>query len=238
MRPENLYRVVGTIVCLLMCASGVPSLAADDDAVTSPLALALGTAAINDSSASDYRYRLDYQSLTIKVHAEVDPRAPDGERLEILDSELAESEKAERLDTVIADIERGAAQGYWCSALLKSVPADASLLSHAAQLATYEFDPIPTGDRNDDFLENLVGEVSIDPQSGVVRSFRLRAPKPFRQALIARITEFELNTECQPAPDGRYFASDFRMHIRGSAAFRDFEDEVVRRLTILRTPGQ
>jgi hypothetical protein len=206
----------------------------DDTAAMTPLALALAVAATTDEvSKPDYRYRLDYQSLTVTVLAEVDLRAPESERLTVLSTELAESEKAERLEAVIADLERGAAEGYWCSKLLKSVPGDARLIAQVGELATYEFDPMPTGDRNDDFLKNLSGEISINQHTGAVVRFELSAPEPFRQALVAKITDFELSTQCQPAPDGRYFAGDFRMRLQGSAAFREFKDEVSRRLTIL-----
>ena len=226
---------IGLAVLLTLSAVTIK---ADDDAVSmSPLALAFSAARLEEALTSDYRFGLDYRSQTVTIRAEVDPAAPEGLRLEVVTAQLAESEDAQRLEAVKADLERGAAEGYWCSALLKSVPEDARLVTQSDDQATYAFDPLPSGDRNDGFLENLTGEISVSRLTGTVHSFRLTAPKSFRQALVAKISEFELSTQCSASPDGRNFASDFQMSIKGSAAFRQFADEVVRRLEILESPA-
>jgi hypothetical protein len=223
---------VGCLWILLMVLS-VQGWTADDDRAATPLALAYAAADAAESLTSRYHYALDYTSLAVQLTATVDPTAAAGTRLEITSSKLSEDAKPEQLDKVIADLERTAPNEYWCSAMMKGVPPDAELVGESEDLAVYRFNPAPTGNSNDGFMANLVGEISIDRKSGAVRSFNLSAPKPFRQALIAKIREFELTTRCESAPDGRTYASGFNMRISGSAAFRGFKDNVVRGLKII-----
>lgn len=219
-----------SLILVIVPASGWP-----DDSFTpaTPLALAYSLAAAEETGLSGYRYALDYRSLSVELDAIVDPLAGEGSRIEIRNSSLAEGVKAERLDSVVADMDRLAPQEFWCARMLKSVPENAELVQQTEKSATYRFEPQPTGSPNDGILEFLTGEIGIDRNSGAVLNFSLSAPEPFRQAVIAKIRSFELRTECEPAPDGRHYAKEFHMNLSGSAAFKGFEDRVVRRVAVI-----
>ncbi len=234
---ERLGRRCATWLAVLVFTSGswTSRAAAEQQTAlaSSVLALAFSAAEAEPTAVAVHSYELDYRSDNVALTAHVYPRDAAGARLKVLSEELLADADADALERVRADLETAAERGFWCSQLLRSVPSDARQIRSSEESVVYEFDPQPTGDRNDSFVANLVGEISINPHSGAVQRFRLSAPKPFRQALVAKIKEFDLTTHCSPGPDGRYFASDFVMSIRGSAAFREFSDDVRRTLKIL-----
>ncbi len=178
-------------------------------------------------------FELTYQADETSMSAQVDTARPEGKRVTVNSSTVEDEDEQERL---VKEMDRAAGRGYWCDDVLDGVPEDARVLAQTDTTVTYAFAPQPTGERNDAVLEHLDGEIGLDRASAQVVSYRLTAPKPFRQALVAKITTFEMAMDCVPAPNGRTFAASFEMSVQGSAAFKKFSQAFSRQLKLIERP--
>lgn len=189
------------------------------------------------ASAGDapvYSYRMAFSTSRVSMEADVEPWRAEGKRLHVLSSSADDEDDLER---AIEEADKTAARGYWCGEVLLGVGNDARRFANDARSVSYRFQPQPTGSRNDSILEHLTGEVRINRATAGVEYYRLHAPNPFRQALVAKINTFSITMECSPTPGGPYFAHNFAMSLSGSAAFRKFDEAVTRSLTLLGAPA-
>ena len=202
-----------------------PSAGASDDPLSRARALKPVVA------AQHHEFELTYMADAVRMTARIDTAQPEGGRVAVKTSNLDDQGDYER---IVEEMDRAAGRGYWCDEMLKGVGDDAKVLSRTADSVTYTFAPQPTGARNDAVLEHLEGEISLDAETAQVVGYRLTAPKPFRQALVAKINTFEMVMACAPAPNGRTFASNFEMTLQGSAAFRKFSQAFTRSLRLVK----
>lgn len=189
-------------------------------------ALAAGPGASDDH----HRFALTYEADDTRITALIDTGKPEGERVSIQSSEIQDDDEYDR---IVSEMERAAGQGYWCDEMIKGVGDDAKITSRTGTTVTYAFAPQPTGARNDGVLEHMQAEVTLDIASAQVVSYRMVAPNPFRQAIVAKIRKFDMKMGCSPAPGGRTYNSVFEMEVAGSAAFSKFEQAFNRTLELI-----
>ena len=182
-------------------------------------------------SGQHHSFALTYTAEGMYITATVDTEKPEGERVKIQSSELQDDGEYDR---IVKEMDRSAGRGYWCDEMLQGVGEDAEVMARTADTVTYTFTPQPTGARNDAVLEHMEGRITLDTDTAQIVDYQMAAPKPFRQALVAKITRFEMRMDCKPAPNGRTYTSDFRMDMAGSAAFKKFDQAFSRTLEIIK----
>jgi len=188
------------------------------------------------------RWTAEGESLTFEMQL-----AEDGERIYEL-IEPAEAALSERQREIWASVTRErredaepqtGSQGR-ASVNIGSVDFNglrAAIGEHAALDRTladgalvYSFAPraMPGGnDTPDAMLRALRGEVTVDPQRGELKGFRLFAADSFKPNVAARIERFSMREDYvhDPVLGGPRF-STMEMDMAGSAAFRRFEQSL------------
>lgn len=206
--------------CLIVCLPalfGLPAFAG------SPLEAALSTAADGPSYTYDIEYKIGDSVMT----ARIDPSQPEGQRVNV--TSPPEAEWDDELRQSIAEMETDSHGDIWCDDIAENVPLEAQLVSETDVEATYRFTPVPDRDAPEDvkFFNHLNGEVTIDKINPGIIELKMRASKPFRPAMIARIKSFNLLVSCAQAADGRRYAERVETQISGSAALQKFEEHEI-----------
>ena len=207
-------------VAFLSCSTGAEQ--------TDPLMRA--KAAGPGPSDQHHSFALTYAAEGVQITTTVDTGQPEGERVMVQSSELQDDGEYDR---IVKEMDRSAGRGYWCDEMLQGVSEDAEVMARTADTVTYIFTPQPTGARNDAILEHMEGKITFNTGTAQIVDYQMAAPKPFRQALVAKITRFEMQMDCEPAPGGRTYSSGFRMDMAGSAAFKKFDQAFSRTLEII-----
>ena len=127
----------------------------------------------------------------------------------------------------------------WCAEFGKMVPENAELVSEVNGIASYMLTPQCDPGKKDEvkLMKNLTGTIMIDTVNPAIAGFRMTAPKPFKPAMVAKVDTFDLSVSCDRAPDGRTYAKDFKMSVKGSAMMQSFEEHETRRISGLRQVG-
>jgi len=199
-------------------------------ASASPLAEALSAPA----GQQLYAYDMTYETPEISAEGSIDPAQPRGSRVTV--TSPAEDTWPKDFTKGVAAIDKHADRDMWCHQFAEMIPADADLLSETETTVTYTFQPVPDPDEEDDakFAKYLRGEVTIDKSAPAILRFQLKAPKPFKPMVIAKVKQFEMTASCARAPDGRTYVEQFEMNVSGSAMMQKFEERVARTISNLR----
>ncbi len=217
---------------LVFALAGAP--AAADETWPAPLEAALA----DRSDGQIYSYDLRFESPQVAANGRVDPSRPKGERVTV--AAPAKEDWPDGFERVIERIDDEADGDIWCASLSEQVPDDVELLTEDDQTAVYTFTPAPppeAQDRDAKLFKNLVAELTVSKTESDVLGLRMIAPKAFKPSIAARIREFELSITCAPGPDGRRYSQNVVTRVKGSAAFRSFEQETVRTISALQPVG-
>ncbi|MEO0465591.1 MAG: hypothetical protein AAF216_03535 [Pseudomonadota bacterium] len=185
-----------------------------------------------------YNYEMSYSDSEIEeARGTVYPTAPVGERLRI--SYPAEEDWPDGYAGRVADMDAGTDGEIWCTEFLESVPSDAQRTSETEGAVTYTFTPEPSEDADGTekkLFRKLIGTLTLDPATASVQSFQMHLPEPMKPNFLAKIDTFSMFAQCDIAPDGRSFASQFDMELVGNAMGQSFGETISRQVTKLLDP--
>ncbi|MGV6801478.1 MAG: hypothetical protein ACWA5L_06100 [bacterium] len=183
-----------------------------------------------------YIYDMLYEAGELKISATIDPTRQEGQR--ILNLSPAMDTLPQQIVEAINHRDQNPEESFWCEGLKKMLPNDRQLLSESADTQTWTFTPVPDQDDKDEqrFMKYIQGKMTIAKKDQEVMAVQLIAPKPFKPAMIAKITDFNLTMECARGPDGRSYVAEMVTHIAGSAAMQKFENLERQTISNLRLP--
>ncbi|GAB5459402.1 MAG: hypothetical protein Hens3KO_24320 [Henriciella sp.] len=184
-----------------------------------------------------YAYEMTLSGKDFSATGLIDPSKPEGERIHILTPD--KSEWPEDFSANIADMEADTDGDIWCAGFAENIPDRVTKTSETDANATYVFTPLPDSDADGverKLMKKMDGEVTIDKQDGAILAFKMRLPKPYKPAIVAKVNVFDMQASCQRAPDGRAYIKDFSMSVAGSAMMQDFEEQISREITSLLEP--
>ncbi len=181
-----------------------------------------------------YTYVLHYEDKKIKAHGTVDPSKPRGERVTM--ASPPEEKWSKSLRKGIRRMDKNAEKNLWCAQTAKYIPNDAKLVKQTADTATYSFAPMADPDDQEEqkLMRGVVGSVTVAKQNPAILEVSLIAPKPFKPMSIAKIKKFNTTVKCERAPDGRTYASDWTVHVKGSVLVKKVEQKTIRRISALK----
>ena len=181
-----------------------------------------------------YAYEMAYDDTSVTAYGQIDPSRPEGERIRV--TSPARENWSKEFEDNIRDMEAETDGDIWCTSFAEMVPETAELVSSDDAAATYTFVPVPEADADGmekKMMKKITGIVTLDAEDGAVLDFKMRLPKPYKPAMVAKINVFEMNASCARAPDGRTYVEDFSIEIAGSAMMQSCEENVSRKITKL-----
>lgn len=203
------------------------------------LLFALAAVAAADPSADGptYIYDLTYESAELKISGTVNPAAPRGERVTNL--QPARETLAEEVLAEVDQRDESPEDSMWCNNLHETVPDEREVIAETAETETWAFQPLPDAEDPDSakFMKFIRGEMTIAKADNAVLAYHLTAPKPFKPAVVAKVTGFDLRLTCERSPDGRPFAAQSETRISGSAMMQKFDEWERQTISNLRSPG-
>ncbi|MEO1101112.1 MAG: hypothetical protein AAFW65_04635 [Pseudomonadota bacterium] len=212
----------------LICA---PALAEDRPA---PLAAALAAA----SDGPLYAYDMTFEGSGVTERGKVDPTQPEGQRITV-DSPAREA-WPDGFEEDLKELDADADGDIWCAGLAEHVPEAVTLIEETDRTATYTFVPEP-GENADGtdrkVMKKLIGEITVDTINPAILAFSMKAPKPFKPALVAKIETFDMSVQCARAPDGRTYVEEMNMIVEGSALGQSFSERARQAITQLFPSG-
>jgi hypothetical protein len=186
-----------------------------------------------------YAYEMEYTATEVTATGRVDPSQPEGSRIEVISP--VEADWSEDFREGLEEMESETDGDIWCADFAETVPDNAQLVSGTDTTATYAFTPLPEEDADGiekKLMKKIKGSITLDKQDGSILAFNMNLPKPYKPAMVAKISTFNMDAKCARAPDGRTYVSSFNMAIAGSAMMQKFEENVSRRITKLLNPVQ
>ncbi len=195
-----------------------------------PLKRALNAA----ESGPAYSYDISYVTREMNAAGRINPSRPAGQRVKV--SRPAKSTWTDEFKKAVKEIENNGYKGFWCSEMAKSIPASARLVSQTATTATYAFKPLPDPEEkaSKKFVKHLTGRVTVDKKAPAILTYSLTASKSFKPVIFARINQFDLQTSCARAPDGRTYVKSSKVAVSGSALGKSFDEKTTRTHSNLR----
>ncbi len=180
-----------------------------------------------------YAYTLSYADRKIEAAGRVDPSKPRGERVKL--SNAPEEPWSKKFAKAVRRIDKNAEKNLWCSQTAKYIPTDAAIQSETNDTITYSFKPLPDPDDEDSekLMKGVVGTVVIAKENPAILEVSLTAPKPFKPMFIAKVETFDTKVKCARAPDGRTYASEWTIHVKGTALMKGLEEKTIRKITAL-----
>lgn len=216
-------RKISTLAALLAVLATVA--AAQQSAGPALLAAAV---AATEAGKAQYAFDLELESAKTNWRARYEPTANPALRLvqprrEDLDGgqRRAFDDMAERMEGV-----------SWCASEGMGRVADVELLREDATSATYAFQPTRESIRSEQarqYAERMRGEMTFTKASPDITRVRIYTPAAFSPLPLVRVENFSMTVSCQEAPNGRRYAAETVVDIRGSAFGQDFSERTVQR---------
>ncbi len=197
----------------------------------SPLAQAVAT-----TQAAKADYTFDFQLETSKQNWRARFMPGAAPRLRLVSPQREELDGGERRAfDGLAERMEGVS---WCASENIGRVGNMRLLREDAETATYSFQPTreSVSGEGGRFADRLRGEMTMTKQNPDVSHVRLFAPEPFSPIPLTRLDALNIVIRCQPAPNGRRYAAETVMEMRGSAFGQDFNERSVQRASNLAAP--
>jgi hypothetical protein len=198
---------------------------------------ALLTSAVAATQAAKADYAFDFELETSKQtwRARFDPR--ETPRLRLVQPRRDELKGDERraFDRMAEQMEGLS----WCASENIGRVDDLRLLREDEATATYSFQPTAESIRGEQarrFADRLRGEMTLLKASPDISRIRLFTPQSFSPVPLARVDELNIVITCQAAPNGRRYAAETTMTIRGAALGQTFDERSVQRARNLSVP--
>jgi hypothetical protein len=196
--------------------------------------------ALAPQSGPLYAYDMEFSSADLIANLRIDPSRPVGKRITVLTPAPTEldSDSLKKL----GELEKRTEGKIFCSEFAENIPADATLVSETDDAATYDFTPVPGADDGEmaRAFKYLKGRVTVSKSVPGILSFDMKAPGPFKPAVVAKVDAFDMHVTCTPSPDGRTRMEVMNFSVAGSAMMQDFDQRESRRISNLsptRTPS-
>ncbi|GAN00453.1 hypothetical protein U91I_04119 [alpha proteobacterium U9-1i] len=223
---------IASLVLSLSVAALCGASALAQPSATALLASAVGaTQSAKADYAFDFHLRTATQGWRARFEPGADPRlrlvSPSRDQLNA-NSQRAFDNLAEQLDGV-----------SWCASEGMDRVTDVSLMREDADTATYSFQPTRESIRGAtarQFADRLRGEVTITKIDPDVTHLRVFAPAPFSPLPLTQLQSFNLEITCQVAPNGRRYAAETAMELRGQAFGQAIDERTFQRAENLTAP--
>lgn len=192
-----------------------------------PTALAAAVSATQAAKA-DYAFDFQLESRQQNWRARFEPEAAPRLRL-VSPARDTLDDGARRAFDGLAERMEGVS---WCASDTMANVTDVRLLREDAQTATYSFQPTRESIRGESaqrFADRLRGEFTLNKAASDISAMRIFAPQAFSPIPLTRLDALTINIRCQPAPNGRHYAAETVMELRGSAFGQAFNERTVQR---------
>lgn len=191
--------------------------------------------AATQAAKADYAFDFHLQTTEQSWQARFDPAADPRLRLVSPSRDQLEG-GAQRAFDNLADQMDGVS---WCASEGMDRVTNVQLLREDSETATYSFQPTRESIRGAtarQFADRLRGEVTVTKENPDVTRVRVFAPAAFSPIPLTQLEAFNMEIECAPAPNGRRYAAQTRMEMRGSAFGQAFNERSTQRTSNLATP--
>ena len=181
-----------------------------------------------EAAKTDYAFDFELDSAKAKWRARFEPDASPQLRLVAPSRDELESDQRRAFDRMAEDFEGIS----WCASEGMGRVADVRLLREDETTATYSFQPTRESIRGEQarrFADRMRGEVTVTKAAPDISRLRLFVPEAFSPMLMVRVDHFNMLITCQTAPNGRRYAADVTVDVRGSALGQDFSERTVQR---------
>ncbi|RFB04625.1 hypothetical protein [Parvularcula marina] len=209
--------------------------------ISAPLPAELSEALESPEDAPLPVYVAAYETSELNVTAKVDPAQPEGQRITVLSPRREDWPKG--LEKQLAEFEADTDGDIWCDTAEELIGGDVAEISRDEHSISYRF-PMAIeegGDKADKaFADASHGEVDItrtDDVSWRVAALRIRLDKPFKPAMVAKVTKLDVDISCSPAANGRMYQARTQTGIEGSAFGRSFSETEVMELRSVSLPS-
>lgn len=224
----RLHALLLTLGLASVCATSV---------IAQPAAPAALVAAVAATQAAKADYAFDFQLETSEQtwRARFEPNADPRLRL-VAPSRNALDDGARRAFDGLAERMEGVS---WCASEGMDRVGDVRLLREDATTATYSFQPTRESVRGgaaQRFADRLRGEFTLTKVNPDIAAVRIYAPAAFSPIPLTRLDTLNINIRCQPAPNGRHYAAETVMEMRGSAFGQAFNERTIQRAANLSAP--
>lgn len=224
-----MFRIARTVTI-----AAVVAFAAVAAAQSTPALLASAVSATQAAKA-DYAFDFDLETSKQTWRARYEPGA--NPRLRLVQPRRDELKNDERraFDRMAEQMEGVS----WCASENIGQVDDVRLLREDETSATYAFQPTAESIRGEQarrFADRLRGEMTLTKATPDISRIRLYTPEPFNPIPLARVDELNVIITCQTAPNGRRYAAETTMTLRGSALGQAFNERTVQRARNLSAP--
>lgn len=169
-----------------------------------------------------------YETSELSVSASVDPSRPEGERITVLSPR--EEDWPKGFEKQLASFEAETDGDIWCDTAEEMIGGNVTEVSRSADAISYRF-PVAIEDEAEKadkaFAKAAHGEIDITREGTspwYISSIRVRLDKPFKPAMIAKVTKLDIEISCAPASNGRMYQATTETGIEGSALGRAFSE--------------
>jgi len=203
-------------------------------AIAQPVATAsLATAvAATQAAKTDYAFDFHLQTTDQTWQARFDPNADPRLRL-VSPTRDSLDGGARRAFDGLAERMEGVS---WCASEGMDRVTDVRLLREDAETATYSFQPTREsvrGEQAQRFADRLRGEVTLTKENPDITNLRIFAPEAFSPLPLTQLQSFNMTIRCIAAPNGRRYAAETMMELRGTAFGQAFNERSVQRASNL-----
>ena len=213
---------------LLVTVAAALAITAATAQAPSPLA-----AAIAATQAAKTAYNFDYVLGTSKQNwrAQFDARSAPP-RLHLVEPrrETLPSGEQHTFDALARRMEGVS----WCASEGLDRVANLRLVRDDGATALYSFQP--TREQAQGAAQHLRGELTLIKAGPDIAAIRFFAPQPFSPIPLTRLEALDTIVRCEVAPNGRRYAAETVITMRGSALGQNFNERSVTRTTNLRPP--
>jgi hypothetical protein len=220
-------------VRIAAAVAALAALAATAVAQSTGAAVLTQAVAATQAVKADYAFDVELDSAKVNWRARYEPNASPRLRLVAPERATLENDQRRAFDRMAEDFEGVS----WCAGERMGRVADVRLVREDDATATYSFQPTRDsvrGEQAQRFAERMRGEFTLTKTEPDVTRMRIFTPEPFSPAPLVRVDQFNMLITCQTAPNGRRYAADTTVEIRGSALGQDFSERTVQRARNLR----
>ncbi len=215
-------------VRIAAAAAALAALAATAVAQSTGAAVLTQAVAATQAVKADYAFDVELDNTKVNWRARYEPNATPRLRLVTPERAALENDERRAFDRIAEDFEGVS----WCAGERMVRVADVRLVREDAAAATYSFQPTPDSMRSEQarrFADRMRGEMAITKDQPDITRLRIFAPEPFSPAPLIRVDQFNMQINCQTAPNGRRYAAEIVTEIRGSAFGQNFSERTVQR---------
>lgn len=186
-------------------------------------------------------YQLNVRNSEFDLVANVFSHRPNGERIEVL-APLQE-DRPDKFDEIIEKYNEKADGDIWCDNVDELIGEVEQRTTISDNQIRFQFKP-DFSNAEDKTLSaygkvakgevELIKEQADTNAQWQVKSVRIALERPFKPTMMAKITELNINMECQPDSTGRMYFSRIHTSVKGSALGNSFEQEDIQTISDVR----